>query len=90
MAASQINFDGDVAIVTGAGGGIGRALALELARRGARILVNDYGGDTYGRAGTALRAEAVAAEIRDAGGIAIANATAVGLLGMRGAPAMMQ
>lgn len=75
---SSIRFDGQVAIVTGAGGGIGRGIALELARRGARVVVNDYGGDTYGRAGTATTAEAVAAEIRAAGGEAVANTTAVG------------
>ena len=73
-----IRFDGQAAIVTGAGGGIGRAIALELARRGAQVLVNDYGGDTFGRGASADRAETVAAEIRAAGGKALANSTAVG------------
>lgn len=73
-----IRFDGQAAIVTGAGGGIGRAIALELARRGAQVLVNDYGGDTYGHAGPAQRAETVAQEICTAGGQAMANGLAVG------------
>lgn len=74
----DINFNGDVAIVTGAGGGMGREIALLLAARGARVLVNDYGGDGFGKAGSADRAEAVAREIRDAGGEAVAEASAVG------------
>ena len=74
----QINFDGQAAIVTGAGSGIGRAIAMELAQRGARVLVNDYGGDTYGKGGSSQRAEAVTAEIRSAGGVAAANSIAVG------------
>jgi len=65
-------------IVTGAGGGIGRAAALLLGRLGARVLVNDYGGDSSGHAGDISRAEAVAAEIRAAGGQATANAEPVG------------
>jgi len=64
-----IDFSGQVAIVTGAGGGIGRAVALELARRGARVVVNNR---------TRERAEAVAAEIRAAGGTALADGTKVG------------
>jgi NAD(P)-dependent dehydrogenase (short-subunit alcohol dehydrogenase family) len=68
-----ISFAGRVAIVTGAGGGIGREHALELARRGARVVVNDLGGDTAGRGGDPEMAEAVAKEIRDAGGTAVAN-----------------
>lgn len=75
---NPIRFDGQVAIVTGSGGGIGRAIALELAKRGAKILVNDYGGDTYGNAGDSDLADGVVAEIRAAGGEAVANATAVG------------
>lgn len=75
---NAISFAGQVAIVTGAAGGIGRAIAFELARRGARILVNDYGGDTFGHKGNAERAEAVAAELRSIGAEAVADGTAVG------------
>ena len=73
-----IRFDGEVAIVTGAGGGLGRSIACELARRGAAVLVNDYGGDTKGVGGSLARAEEAAAEIRASGGRAIADATPVG------------
>lgn len=74
-----IRFDGQVAIVTGAGGGMGRAYALELARRGAAVLVNDYGGDVHGgRNGTSGPADAVAAEIMAAGGRAVADGHTVG------------
>ena len=74
-----IRFDGQVAIVTGAGGGMGRAYALELARRGAQVLVNDYGGGVLGeRNGTIEPAHAVVAEISAAGGKAAANGSAVG------------
>ena len=72
----MISFAGRTAIVTGAGGGLGRCYALELARRGARVLVNDLGGAADGRgAGTA--AEAVVEEIRAFGGEAIANRASV-------------
>ena len=67
-----------VVIVTGAGGGIGRAAALLLGRLGARVVVNDYGGDTAGQAGDIGRAQAVADEIRAAGGEATANGEPVG------------
>ncbi len=72
-----MRFEGQVAIVTGAGGGVGREHALLLASEGAAVVVNDYGGDILGRAGTSERAEAVAHEIREAGGIAVANANDV-------------
>jgi NAD(P)-dependent dehydrogenase (short-subunit alcohol dehydrogenase family) len=73
----MIDFDGQVAIVTGAGRGMGRSVALLLARRGASVLVNDYGGDEFGNPGTSREAEAVAEEIRAAGGKAAANSTTV-------------
>ncbi len=70
----QIRFDGRVAIVTGAGGGLGRAYALELARRGAKVVVNDLGGARDGAGeGSATPAEAVVAEIAAAGGEAVAS-----------------
>jgi NAD(P)-dependent dehydrogenase (short-subunit alcohol dehydrogenase family) len=62
-----------VAVVTGAGRGIGRALALELARQGAKVIVNDAGVDPEGRGHDAKPANAVRREIEDAGGIAISN-----------------
>jgi len=78
----SIDFTGQVAIVTGAGGGMGRAYSLELARRGASIIVNDYGGGVLGEQnGTAGPAEAVAGEIEAAGGRAVANSLAVGTAG---------
>ena len=67
-----ISFENRVAIVTGAGGGLGRAYALELARRGAKVVVNDLGGSRDGT-GTSDAAAAVVAEIEAAGGEAMAN-----------------
>ncbi len=72
-----IDLSGRVAIVTGAGGGLGRAHALALAERGARVLVNDLGGSVDGRGGAPEAAERVAAEIRAKGGDAIANGASV-------------
>jgi NAD(P)-dependent dehydrogenase (short-subunit alcohol dehydrogenase family) len=69
----SIRFDGRVAIVTGAGNGLGRAHALGLAKRGARVVVNDFGGARDGRGGSSGPAEAVVEEIRQAGGEAIAD-----------------
>ncbi|HZG32264.1 MAG TPA: SDR family NAD(P)-dependent oxidoreductase [Sphingopyxis sp.] len=71
-----IGFEGRVAIVTGAGNGLGRAYALELAQRGAKVVVNDLGGARDGSAGQ-NNAEIVAEEIRAAGGEAIANMDSV-------------
>jgi NAD(P)-dependent dehydrogenase (short-subunit alcohol dehydrogenase family) len=72
-----IRFDGRVAIVTGAGGGLGRLHALALAARGAAVVVNDLGGTLDGNGGTPTAANAVADEIRAAGGKAIANGASV-------------
>ena len=72
-----IRFDGRVAIVTGAGGGLGREHALALARRGAKVVVNDLGGARDGSGGSATAAESVVAEIVAAGGEAMANAASV-------------
>jgi NAD(P)-dependent dehydrogenase (short-subunit alcohol dehydrogenase family) len=70
-------LEGKVAIVTGAGAGIGRAEALLFAREGARVVVNDLGGARDGTGGDAGPAEAVVAEIRAAGGEAVASAASV-------------
>jgi len=72
-----IRFDGRVAVVTGAGGGLGRQHALALAARGAAVVVNDLGGTLDGNGGTPTAANAVAEEIRAAGGKAIANGASV-------------
>jgi NAD(P)-dependent dehydrogenase (short-subunit alcohol dehydrogenase family) len=74
---SDIRFDGKVAIVTGAGGGLGRQHALELARRGAKVVVNDLGGSMDGSGGSSEAAHKVVAEIEAAGGVAIANGSSV-------------
>ncbi len=68
-----VSFDGRVAVVTGAGGGLGRTYALELARRGARVVVNDLGGAVDGSGSSESAADQVVAEIEAAGGEAIAN-----------------
>ena len=69
-------FEGKVAAVTGAGGGIGRAHAIEFAKRGAKVVVNDLGGSVDG-AGEGDAADKVVAEIREMGGTAIANKASV-------------
>jgi NAD(P)-dependent dehydrogenase (short-subunit alcohol dehydrogenase family) len=72
-----MRFDGRVAIVTGAGGGLGRCHALALAARGAKVVVNDLGGARDGSGGSATAAEAVVAEIEAMGGEAMVNAASV-------------
>ena len=74
---ADIRFDGKVAIVTGAGGGLGRQHALELARRGAKVVVNDLGGSMDGSGGSSEAAQNVVAEIKGFGGEAIANGSSV-------------
>ncbi len=74
---ADIRFDGKVAIVTGAGGGLGKQHALELARRGAKVVINDLGGSVDGSGGNSAAADAVVAEIKAAGGEAIANGASV-------------
>jgi 3-hydroxyacyl-CoA dehydrogenase/3a,7a,12a-trihydroxy-5b-cholest-24-enoyl-CoA hydratase len=69
----ELRFDGRVAIVTGAGGGLGRAHALLLAGRGAKVIVNDLGGSHTGEGKSSSAADKVVAEIKDKGGEAIAN-----------------
>ena len=70
---SIIEFNDRVAIVTGAGGGLGRSHALELARRGVKVVVNDLGGSVSGVGGSVTMAENVVEEIREFGGTAMAN-----------------
>ncbi|MEM1436008.1 MAG: SDR family oxidoreductase [Pseudomonadota bacterium] len=71
------SFENRVAIVTGAGGGLGRCHALELAKRGAKVVVNDLGGAMDGTGGSSEAAEGVVAEIKAAGGEALANGGSV-------------
>ncbi|MFL3653682.1 MAG: SDR family NAD(P)-dependent oxidoreductase [Halioglobus sp.] len=69
----SIRYDGKVAIVTGSGQGLGRSHAIELAKRGAKVVVNDLGGGVAGSGGSSDAAKAVVAEIEALGGEAIAN-----------------
>ena len=74
---AKIDYDGRVIIVTGAGRGMGAAHAKELAKRGARVVVNDYGGDMHGSGSSSTPAREVAEEITAAGGSALANGDTV-------------
>jgi (3R)-3-hydroxyacyl-CoA dehydrogenase / 3a,7a,12a-trihydroxy-5b-cholest-24-enoyl-CoA hydratase / enoyl-CoA hydratase 2 len=74
---SELRFDGRVAIVTGAGNGLGRAHALLLGSRGAKVVVNDLGGSMHGGGADKSPAERVVAEIKAAGGDAVANGDSV-------------
>jgi NAD(P)-dependent dehydrogenase (short-subunit alcohol dehydrogenase family) len=74
---SELGFDNKVAVITGAGGGLGRSHALELARRGARVVVNDLGGSVDGSGGSVGPAQQVVDEITALGGEAVANTDSV-------------
>ena len=70
---TDVVFDNQVAIVTGAGGGLGKTYAIEMARRGARVVVNDLGGSVDGSGGASSMADQTVAEIEADGGEAVAN-----------------
>ena len=72
-----LDYNGKVVIVTGAGGGLGRCHALEFARRGAKVVVNDLGGAVDGSGGSSEAADKVVEEIKTAGGEAISNGSSV-------------
>ena len=72
---SDIRFDGRVAVITGAGGGLGKTYALELGRRGAKVIVNDLGGKTDGTGAGHSMADQVVDEIKSAGGDAARTTT---------------
>jgi len=70
---SDIRFDDRVAVITGAGGGLGRTYALEFAKRGAKVVVNDLGGAADGSGAGTSMADQVVKEITEAGGTAVSN-----------------
>ena len=73
MAPAQMRFDGKVAVITGAGNGLGKTYALLLASRGAKVVVNDLGGSTHGEGASTRAADLVVDEIKKNGGQAVAN-----------------
>jgi NAD(P)-dependent dehydrogenase (short-subunit alcohol dehydrogenase family) len=70
---SEIRFDGKVAVITGAGGGLGKTYALQLASRGCKVVVNDLGGKADGTGASSSMADQTVKEIQEAGGEAVAN-----------------
>ena len=74
---ADLGYDGKVAIITGAGGGLGREHALLLASRGAQVVINDLGGSVTGEGGDAGPAAATAQEINDLGGVAVPDTNSV-------------
>jgi NAD(P)-dependent dehydrogenase (short-subunit alcohol dehydrogenase family) len=74
---ADLGFDGKVAIITGAGGGLGRQHALLLASRGAQVVINDLGGSVSGEGGSQGPAETTAKEIEELGGVAVADTNSV-------------
>jgi NAD(P)-dependent dehydrogenase (short-subunit alcohol dehydrogenase family) len=70
---ADLGFDGKVAIITGAGGGLGRSHALDLAKRGALLVINDLGGSVDGAGGSHTAAQKVVDEVKALGGEAVAN-----------------
>src|SRR5207245_3538028 len=85
---ADLGFEGRVAIVTGAGGGLGREHALLLASRGAQVVVNDLGGAVDGSGSSAGPAQQVVDEIEAAGGVAVADTSSVAT--MEGGEAMVK
>ncbi|CEF71597.1 Estradiol 17-beta-dehydrogenase 8 [Strongyloides ratti] len=69
----SLRFDGKVVLVTGAGGGLGKTYAIEFAKRGAKVVVNDLGGSAHGTDSSTSMADKVVKEIKNAGGIAVPN-----------------
>jgi len=70
---SEIRFDDKVAVITGAGAGLGKTYAMDLAKRGAKVVINDIGGSREGAGGSNAPADIVVEEIKNAGGEAVAN-----------------